>query len=174
MTEPAPGIGGPFFWLRHGALPVGHVEKAGNWGRIVHSIGMKHTFGPREVAFEAARKRLAPGAPSRLESAFVFPTIREARFYQSLPAHVSGKWNTTILYEVELVDPQAVFHVTDWRLTTPDGPLREDWADPYWIGILAGQNIPTQYGGVTTIDQREILTLSDIRVTGVVPPNVVV
>jgi hypothetical protein len=97
-----------------------------------------------------------------LNAAFVFLTREEAIHFKT-----AEKWGAHILYRVELCDPSALSHVTDWRLLTPHGTLRPDWADAYWVGINSvATSIPGIDWAVATngIPLREMLTLSQLRV----------
>jgi hypothetical protein len=117
------------------------------------------------MALEDARRSRYAHRPSRLDSVFVFLDVTEARnFRQRIPAFASH-----ILYRVSLTDPGALSHVTDTRLAGPQGSLRHDWADLYWMdfdpttfavpGYESWQIATNGY-----VQEREMITLSDVRV----------
>jgi hypothetical protein len=152
-----------FYHLSGAQLAFGSVIDPGNWGRVVRAWGWRHGQTLREMALEDARIARFPTRPSRLDSAFVFLTIDEARNFRAR----SDGFLQHILYRVTLVDPGAASHVTDSRLCTPHGDLRSNWADVYWI------DYPVQAAAVPGIDWaaqiramelREMLTLSQLRI----------
>ena len=63
-----------FFHLSGGLLGEGSVILPGNWGRILRAYGWQHPQAAKEMILEAARLRIAPGKPSRLECCFAFPS----------------------------------------------------------------------------------------------------
>lgn len=154
-----------FFHLAGQTLAKGSVIGPGNWGRVIRQAGWRHNLAVREMALEAVRLARFPDKPSRLDSAFVFLTIDEAkRFRQS-----GTGFDFHVLYRISLQDHSARSFITDWRLVNPQGDLRADWADTYWQGVsetgLAG-NIPgTDWIAVAgPTPNREMLTESSLIV----------
>lgn len=91
--------------------------------------------------------------PSRLDCAYFFDDVGEARFYGNADASRA----MMLLYEVELVDAAAVIHATDWRGTTPDGEMSLNWVRRYWSGIMQ----PPHESGHAC---RELLAISPLRI----------
>lgn len=160
----------PYFHLAGPILEPGSIIAPGNWGRIVRRLGWAHAFALREMALEEARILRFPDRPSRLEAAFVSPTIEEANRFRFIQGQVTG-FEHHCLYRVKLLNPEALTFTTDHRLVTPSGLLRPDWADVYWRG-LDPQGIPGPIPGIdhatmladNTGPYREILTLSHLVV----------
>lgn len=157
------------FHLAGPILAVGSVIKPGNWGRIIRGYGWSHTQAIKEMALENARVLRFPHRPSRLDSAFVFLTADEGRdFRQRI-----GGFTHHVLYRVSLDNPSALSHVTDSRLSGPQGSLHHDWTDFYWREfdptslVIPGVNgvwasaVANAPGG---INSREMLTLSDLTI----------
>lgn len=143
------------FHLSWGLLGPGSLIMPGNWGRILMAIGWQHQQAPKEIMLELARQRTAPQKPSRLECCFAFLSREESdrfRPYAGFHHHV--------LYEVELAEPDKGFSVFDIALMRMDGPLRVDWADAYWNGVV-------EIGETQPPNIREVLTLSPLRVVRV-------
>jgi hypothetical protein len=135
----------------------------GNWGRIIRRFGWQHSLAVREMALETARIAEFPHHPSRLDSAFVFLTVEEARQFRN---SVQG-FGQHVLYRVALSNPEAASHLTDSRLCAPQGTLRPDWARVYWLdadaqaAAIPGVDWTAVTGGVQL---REMLTLSQLRI----------
>lgn len=154
-----------YYHLSGVTLEPGSVIKAGNWGRVFRQLQWTHNLAIKEMALEEARLRRFPHRPSRLESAFVFLDTMEARSFQ----RTTAGFQQHVLYRVSLIDPAAPWHVTDTRLSAPVGTLRSDWADIYWIDFnpatIAVPGIPDWIAATEgNIQQRELITLSDIRI----------
>jgi hypothetical protein len=151
------------FHLSGANLAPGAVILPGNWGRVVRAYGWQHSHALREMALEAARLAYFPHRPSRLDSAFAIPTVEEARKFRQ---HVAG-FGQHLLYRVSLCDPNAASHLTDSRLCAPQGSIRPDWANVYWMDIgaqaaaIPGIDWHAASGGMQL---REVLTLSALRV----------
>jgi hypothetical protein len=149
-------------------LARGAVILPGNWGRVIRALGWRHSEALKEMALESARRSRFPSRPSRLDCAFAFPTADEARNFRARIASFANH----ILYRVRLADPSAPLHITDNRLSSPQGTMRDDWADEYWrdfdpntlsipgIGIWATAAASAPGG----LQSREILTLSPLVV----------
>lgn len=158
-----------YYHLSGASLTPGSIIKAGNWGRIIRYWGWRHNEAAREMALEDARRSRFAHRPSRLDSVFVFLDLTEARnFRQRIAA-----FNSHLLYRVSLTDPSMPSHTTDTRLAGPQGLLRPDWADLYWMEYdPASLSVP----GIDSwklatngyIQEREMITLSDIRVEDVI------
>ena len=116
-------------------LGVGSVIEPGNFGRCIqlHPIGsfMAH----REVVYEHTRQNEYPGKPSRLKSTFLLPTESEAIQYRDSIAP------TNIVYEVEILDPNAKSHFTYIDLVcgakNPPEPTSRlhSYAQNYWMSL---------------------------------------
>ena len=164
-SEPAkkPGSEPTSYYHLSGAMwAPGAIIRPGDWGRVIRSAGWAHTLAIREMALEDARAARFPHRPSRLNSAFVMLTLAEAGEFRRL----SNSAFHQILYRVTLTDPSANSHITDVRLCGPQGPIRSDWADMYWLDheaqASAIQGVHwTATGG---LQLREMLTLSPLCV----------
>lgn len=133
-------------------LEPGSVIQPGNWGRIIKKAEWRHALAMREVLFEHVRQSEFPHAPSRLESAYFFDDEGEAAHYLQTPDRAF----LMIMYEVELVDPNATQIMTDYRRVHPSGPLGIDWVRAYWRGeMLAPEN---------KFSCREILAVTPLRI----------
>jgi hypothetical protein len=151
------------FHLSFSTLSPGAIIPPGNWGRLIRAAGWTHIEAVREMALEDARLSRFPHRPSRLESAFVFLTEREAHNFRTM----NSAFRHHILYRVSLAKPPADSHVTDSRFSHPYGTLRHNWADAYWLDIsLQRAAIPgVDWNHNTwTIELREMLTLSELIV----------
>jgi hypothetical protein len=144
------------------ALGPGSIVLPGNWGRVFGVLGWKHNRSVLEMALEASRKRVSPGAPSRLEAAFLCPTMQASANY--LPASFLFPDGETMAlpYEVELVDPQSPSILAYWHMVSPSpgSPLTDDWSDAYWataVPLSAWQTIGD-------LNSREVLTTSALRI----------
>jgi hypothetical protein len=140
------------FHLSGGLFGPGSVIIPGNWGRILKAQSWQHAQAAKEVMLETARLRVAPEKPSRLECCFAFLSPEEADRFRPYAGFVHH-----VLYEVELVDPEKGFSVCDIALMKVDGPLRVDWADAYWNGVV-------EIAETRPPNIREILTLSALRI----------
>ena len=152
-----------YFHLSGAMLEPGSIILPGNWGRVLNAIGWRHGSALAEQALEAARIARFPHRPSRLECAFGFITEQEARDFREK----TNSFNNHLLYRVTLIDPTAASHITDSRLSFPQGTFRHDWADVYWMDVEAHAGaIPGIDWHAITSDTplREMLTLSNLRV----------
>ncbi|MET4233750.1 hypothetical protein ABIA85_007050 [Bradyrhizobium sp. LA6.10] len=159
-----------FYHLSGVTLDPGAVIKAGNWGRVIRQAGWTHNLAIREMALEEARLLRFTHRPSRLDSAFVFIDMIEARNFR---LRIPGFQNH-VLYRVSLLNPAAPSHITDTRLAGPIGTLRSDWADVYWMDFNpATISVPgiDNWSEATNgyVQEREMITTSDIRVEEVLP-----
>lgn len=163
MGELMPSDNPSHFHLSGAMLAPGSIIQPGNWGRLIRAYGWQHNHSLRETALEQARLATAPHLPSRLDSAFVIPTLEEAQRFRST---IQG-FQQHILYRVTLLDPNAPSHITDSRLCAPQGTLRPDWAIVYWLDVeTQAASIPgiDWTATVRGVQLREMLTLSQLRV----------
>ena len=112
-------------------LAPGSVILAGNWGRIVQSVGASHPAWERELSLEEVRVRLFPEKPSRLNATFALPNLDSARLYRQLHAQSST------IYRVALADLGARTHVGDYNCVDPlpgTSRIRDEASERYWIG----------------------------------------
>jgi hypothetical protein len=165
-----PQLFNDYFHLSGASLAVGSVIQPGNWGRIIRTVGWRHPEALKEMALENARNTRFSHRPSRLECAFAFVDGDEARNFR---ARIPG-FTHHLLYRVSLLDPDAVSHVTDSRLSGPqlNSLLDDNWADAYWkdfdpatlvipgIGNWAAVAVHSPGG----LQSREMLTLSALRI----------
>lgn len=107
---------------------------------------------------EDVRQREFSRLPSRMDAAYFFDDIDEARFYASS----DGSRLMMLLYEVELVDPNARIHATDWRNTVPDDRFSLDWIRGYWSGEMK----PRLDNGPSC---RELLAVTPLRIIQQMP-----
>lgn len=148
-------------------LGPGSIIKSGNWGRVIRSWKWQHNSALREMVLEAARVLRFPHRPSRLECAFAFRSLDDARVFRH---HNFNGFGKHVLYRVALCDPEAPSHDADTRLLNPLGDLRPDWADAYWT------DRDRQLDAIPGLDASlraapplpEMLTLSDLRVEEVI------
>jgi hypothetical protein len=131
-------------------LAPGSVVLKGNWGRICQLEPLSSRTLLKEVILEQVREQEYPDRPSRFESTFLCPNLESIHnFIRSTSRHYD------LLYEVDLVDPDAVKFETDWSLLPPDNATiteAEDAARKYWR-----PQAPKD-------DAKEILVLSDIKI----------
>jgi hypothetical protein len=146
-----------FFHLSGAILENGSVISPGNWGRIIKQLGWQHGRSVFEVALDDQRLRNFSGLPSRLEASFYFDDVGEARFYRN-----AQNLNTHVLYEIDLLDPGATQHRTDWRNISPSGPLDNDWTRRYWAPVFQP---PHESGHVC----REVFAITPLRVVERLP-----
>ena len=134
-------------------LEPGSIIRPGNWGRIVRLVGDRHPEWQREQILERVRAAEFSHLPSRWDAAFFFDNAAEAALYQS----AAGARSVMVLYDVELVDPQATRHEADWKGT---GPYDSDeWARRYWRGdVMPGR------GPAPRPMCREVLAVSPLRI----------
>ena len=152
-----------YYHLSGAMLANGSIVEPGNWGRVIRAWGWQHTLAMRECALEDSRIARFSHRPSRLESAFVLPSLDEAKFFRNQ----TNGFQQHILYRVSLCDDGASSHITDSRLCSPQGTLRPNWADIYWLDLeqqasaIPGINWLEVVNGVQL---RELLTLSKLRI----------
>jgi hypothetical protein len=149
-----------YFHLSGAMLAIGSIIQPGNWGRVIKAYGWQHPHSLREMALEQARLATAPHLPSRMDAAFVIPTLQEAQTFQS----GTQGFQQHILYRVTLDDPSASSHLTDSRLIAPQGTIRPDWANVYWLNLGAQAAAIPGIDWTVTTGLREMLTRSQLRV----------
>lgn len=137
-------------------LSPGSIVQPGNWGRMLSTYKTNQSNGwllAREFVFETIRVSEAPNRPSRLSSAFVFYDLDNAtRHLEVAP--------TNLLYEVELVQPDALQHRCAYNLL--DFPLASDEFIPVSVSRAR------QYWRGEGIITAEILTASPLRICSLV------
>ena len=139
-----------FHWCST-SLDIGSIIQPGNWGRIVRKFGWNHGHSGNEAALEHIRLTEFSHLPSRLDAAFYLADQQAASFYgQGQVNHLM------VLYEVELLQPEANSHRTYWDGVRPSGDLGLEWARKYWRGEPPDGNI--------NISKQERLTLSALKV----------
>ncbi|QGZ56699.1 hypothetical protein [Paraburkholderia acidiphila] len=147
-----------YFHLCSVQLSPGSVIEPGNWGRIIELYPQDNNVSNAwrtavEQVFEATRLQLTPDAPSRLTSAFAFLSQADAERQRPQMGWLN------MLYEVELVDPDAVQHIGVFDLLTAayviDGtrflPKARGLATQYWSGSAADGT-------------KELVTASPLRI----------
>lgn len=122
------------------SLRPGSVILPGNWGRIIRKARQQHHQWAREATLEQIRQGEFPGCPSRLDCAFFFERIEEAVLYAQTDF---TRYVTMILYEVRLLEPNAVRHHADWNaLPEASNPTDADACRTYWRGAQAALSLP--------------------------------
>jgi hypothetical protein len=147
-----------YFYCYSLPLEVGSVIRPGNWGRILRTYTPQSSPNAwiltRELAYELVRMRSFAQKPSRFQSIFVCFTEADLNDFR-----ITANRRLDLGYEVELVEPQALSHIGDWTLpnmqNTDDLSAFESRATLYWQG--------------SNIVKQELITLSPIRVTRVLP-----
>ena len=153
-----------YYHLAGTLLQVGSVIAPGNWGRIIRATGWRHPEAVKEMALEYVRRLNCPDKPSRLESAFAFLTVDEARNFRG---RIAGFGSHT-LYRVGLVARDAPSHIADSRLSGPQGALHDNWPEDYWreydpatIAVPGIDNwVACASSSPGGLHSRELLTLS--------------
>ena len=118
-------------------LEPGSIIRPGNYGRILKMIGANHTHWLREQFLELIRTQEFPDKPSRLTSAFTCEHLNAIRWFRESNCAMG------VVYEVELVNPDANRHTTDFNLIQPiPGEVddmcdisRRYWRASHWITI---------------------------------------
>jgi len=135
-------------------LEVGSIVKPGNWGRILTKYTKEGSLWLplREMIFESVRLKDFKDKPSRLETAFVFESIKHATdFSQSRPLD--------LLYAVQLVEQQALSHLGGMNLCAWDEGERIEQ-------ILEKAR---RYWACDDIETPELITKSALRVIDHLP-----
>ncbi|WP_145928044.1 hypothetical protein [Bradyrhizobium neotropicale] len=156
------------FHVNAALLQPGAVILPGNWGRVIRQAGWQHGRSVFEVALEDQRLRTFPHLPSRLDCSFFFDDVEEARFYR-----LAQNQHTHNLYEVELVDPRATLHCTDWRNISPSGSLDNDWTYRYWAPVYQPPIHQTSNQSVNqppnVFQCREVLAVTSLMIVAALP-----
>ena len=113
------------------------IIRPGNYGRILRMMGANHTFWLREQFLEFIRAQEFPDKPSRLTSAFICEQLDAIGYFKE------QNFATGIVYEVELVNPCANRHTTDFNCIQPIPGTMDDmceisrhyWRASYWTTI---------------------------------------
>ncbi len=140
-------------------LAPGSVIFPGNWGRIILRAGKAHHFYRRETILEDIRQAEFPDKPSRLAAAYFFDTEEMAKVYGMADQlrYIAG-----ILYEVELLNPSAPQHRTDWNALPQSENPDADMARRYWQGY--------EYSLVVgAIERVEVLSQTPMKIVREIP-----
>ncbi|WP_439409771.1 DUF2441 domain-containing protein [Bradyrhizobium sp. DASA03076] len=150
-----------FYHLATVRLRAGSIIEAGNWGRLLRRYQNASNFGnifgnswilAREAFFEIVRLEQFPNKPSRWQAAFCCMTAEDARGYQQKTDRPAAN----VLHRVELVDPEANFHV---------GPLNSlDWPPPDTSFVDVTRYYAMAYWGGQCDGPQEFITLSPLRI----------
>ncbi len=148
----------PYYHAAPIPLAPGSIILPGNWGRIISIIGDQHPNWELEQIFEAVRKDIFVQLPSRLACCYCTPNEPALRTFVERAAKAKA---TSICYEVELVDPGAPRHTTDYWLVNRDFTQAElqDRAFHYWTGEFR-----KTHEDRPDFRSEEILTLSPLRI----------
>ncbi|WP_225031761.1 hypothetical protein [Paraburkholderia sp. XV] len=147
-----------YFHLCSVQLSPGSVIEPGNWGRIIELYPQDANVHnawrvAAEQVFEMTRLQLAPNAPSRLTSAFAFFSQADAEQQRAQMGWIN------MLYEVELVDPNAAQHIGVFALLTATYALDNTRFLP------KARTLAVQYWtGSTPAGTKELVTASPLRV----------
>lgn len=166
MNDLEPAVA--YYHLSGALLEAGSMISPGNWGRIIRLTGWRHAEAIKEMALEYVRRLHFRDKPSRLECAFAFLTVDEARNFRG---RIAG-FGSHILYRVTLAAPDAPSHVADSRLSGPQGALHENWPEHYWrdydpaTTVVPGIDdwIARASSSPGGLHSRELLTLSALVV----------
>ena len=145
-------------------LEKGSVILPGNWGRVVRDFGWHHSAAVREMSLEAARMRLHPDFPSRLDVAYACPCPEAAKAFRdaALMQGPNNAYSLHLAYRVSLVDPTASTVLCSWSDVSPipGSQLSPNWADRYWE-TAARLNLESDLSG---FENMEVLTMSPLRI----------
>lgn len=123
------------FHLTQNRLAPSSVVLPGNYGRILQSVGWRHTASFREAILEAVRIQNFPHLPSRLTCIFCFNCKNDAAVFK---AENEG-FQYSVLHRVSINPDTTMIHETDWRWINPDAVsvVFPDitWAAQYWNGL---------------------------------------
>lgn len=147
-----------YFYCYSLPLEVGSVILPGNWGRILRTYTPQAQQNSwlltRELIYEMVRTKSFSHKPSRFEGIFLCLTEAAlAHFRQSANRPID------LGYEVELVNPNAPSHMGDWDLA----------AIPNTANVLTIESRAALYWQGANLQNAELLTLSPIRITRVLP-----
>jgi len=114
------------FHVTKSVLNPGSIIEPGNWGRIIKAIGPNHQHHAREMEFEDVRAGEFPDKQSRLTSCFVWPTLKDAKWYRE--HHHKTDFIYEIRFDQELPLHQGVFLLVN----TPPNMTRRESIVHYW------------------------------------------
>ena len=118
-------------------LEPGSIIRPGNYGRVLKMFGARHKHWLREQFLEFIRVQEFPDEPSRLTCAFTCEQLDAIALYKERNCEPG------VIYEVELVNPDANFHETDFNCIQPMPGIIEDmcevsrhyWRASFWSNI---------------------------------------
>jgi hypothetical protein len=157
----------PLFHISSHPFQVGDIVQAGRWGSALRSYQFDAGSSggawngwrlASEVILEKVRLQVAPHLPSRWDCSFAFDDLSVARAQGQL-----SQPNLTI-YEVELVNPNAAVHRTDWHLMS--AATRFASGKPFTM--QTEQIARTYWSASVTPTIPEVLCASDLRVIAIV------
>ena len=145
-----------YFHLSGVPLANNSIIEPGNWGRVIRHRSWCHPLAIREMALEAARLERFQNKPSRLDCAFVFVDLGEAKWFRN---HNQG-FEVNILYEIQLATPEPEPFIANTNRVNPlpTDQLNPHWADAYWQGVDPSEQSVTQDGNSC----QELLTKSQL------------
>ncbi len=140
-----------FYSCSYPLAPESRVER-GNWGRIcrLESIVNIRPGLLMKLVFENVRLREFPYRPSRFNCNFLCPNLLSIQNFlkqQNRPYDM--------LYEVELVDPNAKKFETDWSLVSSKH-----------LNVAALEEVARRYWNPQDVNDevKEVLVESDIKI----------
>ena len=128
-------------------LGAGSIICPGNWGRIKRRCEVDGVKLARESILEDIRRREFGTKPSRLDGAFVCPTLLAIEQYRTKYSPVG------IIYRVELLEPGALSHSGDYELISQG-----------FVGIDGMEDQARRYWASENMEAPELLTLSRLRI----------
>ncbi|MDQ0997028.1 hypothetical protein QFZ34_002210 [Phyllobacterium ifriqiyense] len=152
-----------YFHVSYANWQIGAIIQPGNWGRQLRQLGtvsipIDFGFSPLsytktmiwESCFEAARLRIDPALPSRLDCVFLCDVQAHAEQFRN--SYRQGAY----VYTCDPVAPNVNQHLSDFSLMeVPNGAL---------IDVIPPRAI--QYWSNQPVGTREIIYAGSVRVTG--------
>jgi hypothetical protein len=138
-------------------LEPGSVIRPGNYGRIIWLLGPNHPHWRREQALEQIRAAEFPDKPSRLTSAYTCLGLDATRLFASV------QMPSGVIYEVEMVDPQATTHVSNFNCVQPIPGVIENMDDVARLYWRSAANFNVQ--GYEHVRCDEMLVDCGLRIT---------
>lgn len=115
------------FYVTRDLLSPGHVVQPGRWGKLITT--QTHPSKPiyqQEMQFEAERLQNFPEKQSRLKSNFIWPTLKDAKWYRE--HHHKNDLIYQIRFDQALPLHQGVFLLVN----TPQNMTRTQSIVHYW------------------------------------------